>query len=109
MMKNKSEVVSRHLDVLQKMAFSSSDVASLLVSCTYAYSLVSFKLQSLEGIGMTFQYFVVLADLLLERCLCCRSAVWVRNPRLGWISDVGELVQIVPVTRHVVVCRETGG
>lgn len=108
MLKNKSEVVSRHLDdVLLRMAISSSDDASLLVNCTY--SLVSFKLQSLEGIRMTFLYFVVLVDLLLERCRCCRSAVWVRNPRLGWISDVGKLVQIVPVIRHIVVYREAGG
>lgn len=103
MLKNKSEVVSRHLDdALLIMAISSSDDASL-VNCTY--SLVSFNLQSLEGIRMTFQYFVVLVNLLLERCLCCRSAVWVRNPRLGWISDVGKLVQIVPVTRHIIVCK----
>jgi hypothetical protein len=108
MLKNKSEVVSRHLDcVLLRVAISSSDDASLLANCIY--SLVSFKLHSLEGIGTTLQYFVALADLLLERCRSCRSAVWVRNPGLGWVSDISKLVQIVPVTRHIVVCREAGG
>jgi hypothetical protein len=104
MLKNKSEVTWRHLDgVRLRRAISSSDDASLLINCIY--SPISFKLQSLEGTGITSQSLVVLAHLLLERFRSCRSAVWVRNPGLGRISDVGKLVQIIPVTRHIFVCK----
>jgi hypothetical protein len=87
---NVEEKKRKHLDdVLLRVAVSSSDDASRLVNRMYSRCSLWKELGS--------------CSLLLERLRSCPSTVWVRSPGLGWVSDVGQLVQIVPVTRHISV------